>query len=321
MYRFLLVTLLAAAAASTAHAQAVDPITVSVVPDTPRPYQTVTVTPGSTFFDPASALISISVNGSVIESGGGVQSVPITVAGPGEETVITIKAVVGADTYTKQITLRPADVALVVDAVSTVHPFYLGAPLVAPQGRARVVAIPDLRTSAAARINPAELVYTWRWGDQVLTDQSGIGRSVLTVTAPVRYRDADLSVTVTDQARTLVAEASTVISPVDPFARVYHTDPLMGPDFDHALSGQFVLKGEEDAFRGVAYFFGTTPSLSWAVNSQTLSSDQDVTVRTTGSGEGTATLSFSAQDSSGDQSASMHLPVKFGSKKPNIFGF
>lgn len=320
MHRWLLAILFSLIGALPAYAQTatVQPLTLTISPDTPQPYETVTVTPDSTLFDPATARFTISVNGTVVASGG-VQSVPVTVAGPGESTTITAKAVVGSDTYTKQVVIRPSDVALVVEPISSTHPFYLGGSLTAPEGRVRIIAIPDLRTSPNARINAASLIYTWKWGDQVLAAQSGVGRSVLTATAPVRYRDAQISVSVSNQEQTLVAAAATVISPVDPIVRIYHADPLMGPDFDHALAGSFAMNGEEDAFRGVAYFFGSAPSLSWAINSQPASSDSEVTVRTTGTGQGTATLSLSANDST--QTGSAGLSVRFGSKKSNIFGF
>jgi ribosomal protein L31 len=325
MYRwFVIVTLLLGTGALPAHAQFAsnDPLTVTVTPASPRPYETVTVTPDSTLIDLASAKITVSVNGTVIENGGGVQSVPVTVAEPGGITTITVTAVAAGQTYTQKITLRPADVALVIEPVSSTHPFYLGAALAAPQGRVRVIAIPDLRTSANVRLAASTLVYTWKWGDKVLADQSGIGRSIFTAIAPVQYRDAQITCTVTSPDGSLIAEASTVIAPVDPIVRIYPDDALMGPNFNHALSGGYSMSADEEAFRGIGYFFGTPPSLAWSVNGQSVSSDQDVTVRTTGSGQGDANLSFTATNSDTHQEASLSLPVHFGAKKAtNIFGF
>jgi hypothetical protein len=323
MYRFVLLAVIALMLAAPVHAQFAsnDPLTVTITPENPKPYDTVTVTPESTLVDLSAAKITVSVNGKVIENGGGVQSVPVTVAGPGQKTSITVSASVGGQTYTQQIALRPADVSLVLDPVSTTHPFYLGAALTAPQGRVRVIALADLRSSPGARLNPASLVYTWKWGDKVLADQSGIGRSQLDVTAPVRYRDAQITVTVTNVDSTIVAESSTVISPVDAVALIYRNDPLRGPDFDQAYSSSFSMTSQEEAFRGVAYYFGTPPSLAWSVNGQSASNDSEVTVRATGSGEGNATLSLAANTSDTGQSASRDLSIRFGAKSTNLFGF
>lgn len=324
MYRQLALAAILFFVALPAHAQFAtnEPLTVTVTPDTPRPYETVTVTPGSTLVNLAAARITVTVNGTVIENGGGVQGVPVTVAGAGGTTNITVTAVVGGQTYTKKLALRPADVALVVEPVSTTHPFYLGAALTAPVGRLRIIAIPDLRTAPNTRLAASSLVYTWKWGDKVLAEQSGIGRSTFSAIAPVQYRDAQITCTVTSADGSLIATASTVISPTNAVARMYPVDSLKGPDFDHAVTGTYVMSGDEAAFRGIAYFFGATPSLAWSVNGQSASTEQDVTVRTTGSGEGTASLSFAAKNTDTSQDASSALSVHFGAKKAtNIFGF
>jgi hypothetical protein len=317
-------SLVALIAAVPAHAQFgnSNSLTLEITPENPRPYDTITVTPRSDLLDLSTARITVSVGGTVIENGGGVQRVPITLGGPGSVNVIRAQAVIGGQTYSTQVTLRPADVSLVLEPVSSVHPFYQGAPLIASTGRVRIIALPDLRTSPTTRLNPGTLIYTWRWGDQLLTDRSGIGRSTLEVTAPVRYRDADITVTVTNPDQTIVAESTTRVAAQDPLVRIYPADPLMGPDFDHALTGGFTLLGEEAAFRGVAYFFGAKPSLAWSINSQPASADREVTVRTTGNGQGSATLSLTALNSDTAQSATARLPVSFGGGRTNnIFGF
>ncbi len=308
-----------------AHAQftGVDPLTVTLSPQDPGPYQTVTVTPQSTTIDLVSGTVRVSVNGTVVSDGAGASSVPVTVGGPGESTTISVRATVDGQTYDKSITIRPASVALIVDPISTTHPFYEGASLPAPSGRVRVVALADLRSNASTRLAPQNLVYTWKVGDQTLTDQSGMGRSVLSATAPIQYRDAEITVTVTSPSNpNLVAQASTLITPVAPIARMYLDDALMGPLFDHALGSTFAMAGEEESIRGVGYFFGATPSLAWAVNGQAASSEQDVTVRTTGAGAGTAGLSLVASSQNPSQSASAQTSVQFGAKSAsNIFGF
>lgn len=297
-------------------------LTLSISPENPKPYQTVTVTPDSTLIDLIAGTITVSVNGKVVESGTGVQSIPVTVGGPGEVTRISVTAKVGGQTYTEQVTLRPADVSLVVEPKSTVHPFYLGAALPSPNGTVRLIALADLRTTPGARINPASLIYTWRLGDQILRADSGIGRSVLTAVAPVRYRDAVVTVTVSNTDSSIVAQSSVVVSPVDPILRIYHTDALRGPDFNNALSGTYVMPSGEDAFRSVAYFFGSAPTLAWSVNGQSASANEEVTVRTTGNGAGTAALSLVAAHAATNQSVTARLPVQFGPKKSaNIFGF
>jgi len=309
--------------ASVAHAQFgnVQVLSVSISPEYPRPYETITVTPDSSYIDMSSSVVTVSVNGVPVERGTGVQSVPVTVGGPGAKTVISVSAVTGGQTYTQAITVRPSDVALVVEPVSTTHPFYLGAPLVASEGRMRVIALADLRTSTNTRLNPNSLVYTWKFGDQILQDQSGIGRSILTAVAPVRYRDAQITLTVASPDSAEVAQASTLISPVDPVMLVYQSDPLLGPLFDNALTGSFAMNGSESSFKAVGYYFATLPTFNWTMNSTPQGSDADITVRSSGAGTGQATLGISANDVARLQSAENSLVVQFGSKSANLFGF
>ncbi len=312
--------------AFTVHAQAIGgadtaPLTVTVNPDYPTPYQTVSVTPSSSAFDIAAATITVYVNGVSVYKGSGGQSVPVTVGGPGAVTTIKVSATNQGQTYTAQAVVRPASVALVVEPVSTAHPFYAGRPLVAPQGTVRVIAVPDVRTSANTAISPDALVYTWKFGDQILESASGIGKSVLTASAPEEYRDADITVTVSNQSQTINAQSVVHIAPSTPFIRIYENDPLMGPLFDMALSDTATMHDTETTYRAVPYYFSTTPTLNWTVNGVQSGSDNDITVRATGAGQGTANLDVSAKQDNPLETAAATLSVLFGQKKSGgIFG-
>lgn len=315
MIRLVLLALLLAVAAPVS-AQALpgsEPLSVVMSPEYPRPYQTFTVAPRSSLIDLASSNVSVSVNGSVVYRGSGTGAVNIRAGALGERTTVVVTVVdPSGKTHTLQSIVRPAEVSLVMEPVSTVHPFYKGGSLVASEGRVRLVAIADLRTDAATRLPASSLVYTWRLGDRVLTDASGIGKSTLIAEAPVRYRNANITVTVTNPQSTLVGEASTVVSAADPFMRIYRNDPLLGPDFDTALSGRYSMADTEATFRAVSYFFAVPPTLAWSVNNGGGGGDKDITVRATGSGKGAAQLSIAARAAEYYQSAESRLTVEFG---------
>jgi hypothetical protein len=162
-------------------------------------------------------------------------------------------------------------------------------------------------------------VYTWKLGERILTDSSGIGRSTLVAEAPVRYRNADITVTVTSPDSALVGEARTVISAVDPVARIYRNDPLLGPNFDTALSGAFSMPDTESTFRAIGYFFATPPTFAWTVNNTTNGTDKDLTVRATGNGQGTARLGVTLTEPATRRSADSRVTVDFGASTG--FGF
>lgn len=265
-----------------------DPLILNVIPSYPKPFQSVTVVPESSAIDLSSSAVTVSVNGTVVSRGSGAEAAYVTVGGPGTATTVTVTATNNGQTYTKTATIRPADVALVIEPVSTTHPFYEGGSLVASEGQLRLVAMPDLRTSGGSPIPAANLVYTWRNGEQILQGASGIGKSVLTATSPVTYRDARITVTVSSQDRTLVAESSVSITPSTPMIRIYRNDPLLGPLYDTALQRNISLIGEEEGFRAVPYYFAGTPAITWTVNNATSDTDRDITVRASGQGSGTA---------------------------------
>lgn len=298
-----------------------DPLSVSISPDFPRPYQVITVTPSSTLLDLSASTVVISVNGKEVERGSGAQSVPVSVGGPGQATTIDVSVSAGGQTYKREVVVRPADVSLVVEPISTTHPFYEGASLVASEGRVRVIALADLRSSPTNRLNPANLTYEWKFGDKQLAEQSGIGKNVLSATAPIQYRDAQVSVTVSTADGSIVAGASTVISPMNPIVRIYPSDPLLGPLFNRALSGSFQMQGAEMSFRAVPYYFGNAPSLTWTLDSTPEGNSSDITVRANGNGTGRSTLGVAANDAAEHQTVNTSLSVLFGKVSTNIFGF
>ena len=295
-----------------------DPFTVSITPQYPAPYQVITITPSSTTFDIASVLITALVNGKPFYKGTGGTGINVQLGGPGSTTNISLTAIAGGQTYTKKLSLQPATVALVVEPVSSTHPFYQGGALVSSEGAVHVVAVPDFRTASGKEIDPSTLSYSWSLGDQALDSASGIGQSVLDATAPQKYRDATLTVLVTSPDNNLVAQAQTVISPVDPISRIYRNDPLLGPLYDYALADSYTMQGNEDTYLGVPYYFSGTPSIDWAVNGADSGTDPSITVRATGAGAGTADISFTANDVTSAITANSTLSVLFG--KSNSLG-
>jgi hypothetical protein len=300
-----------------------DPLTLTIEPAYPRPYDQVTIIPDSTVVDLSASTVTVSVNGSVVHKGTGTGGVRFPVGGLGEKTTVLVSiASPGGLMYSQDLIIRPADVALVLEPTSTAHSFYRGLPMVAPNGGLRLVAMPDLRTSANTRLDPATLVYSWKFGDMLLQASSGIGRSVLVATAPPPFRDADIVLTVSSQDSTLVAQSKITIEPVrDPILRVYENDPLIGPFFDRALSGTYQMAETESTLRAVSYFFASAPTIEWRVNNKIQGSDKDLTVRSTG-GAGSAQLSTSARLPAFQQSATNGFGVRFDGTRQGlgIFG-
>ncbi|HYF28973.1 MAG TPA: hypothetical protein VEA36_01245 [Candidatus Paceibacterota bacterium] len=306
----------------TMHAQfaGVEPLEISITPEYPRPYQTVSVRPSSTLIDLAAASVTVSANGTVVGQGSGSAPVNVALGGPGSLTTIRVSATVEGKTYTRELRVRPAEVSLIVEPQTSRHPFYAGGTGVASEGQLRLVAISDLRSSAGTRLDPATLVYTWRLGDRILEAQSGIGKYYMSASAPVRYRDTVVSVTVTTQDSAIVSRAEVLVAPIDPLVRIYRNDPLLGPLFDTALSGT-VTMDDEETFRAVPYHFAGGSGITWLVNGAENGSDRDITLRATGTGGGSASLIARVKQAATFALAEARLGVKFGEERAlGIFG-
>lgn len=317
---FLLIAVCFVGTASPAFAQlaSTEPLTISISPQYPRPHDQVTVTVGSNLVNLAASAISISVNGETVSEGS--RTALVRIGGAGETTTIRATATTNGQTYTAVRTIRPSEVSLVVEPATSAHLLYEGGKLVAPEARVRIVALADLRTSTGARIPSAQLAYTWKLGDKVLNQQSGLGKSVLDATAPVRYRDAQVSVTVATQDNSQSARSSVYVSPATPLVRLYRMDPLSGIDFAHALSDTYTLSGSEESFLAVPYFFKGTPSVEWTLNGNVSSRENTITVRTTGNQTGTALVSAKASDNA-FETGEARFTLQFGNQNTNFFGF
>lgn len=300
-----------------AHAQlgaSTEDLEIDLSPAYPAPYSTVVVAVRSNSIDLASSVVTVTANGTVVEKGSGQVQVPVQLGAAGSKMTVVVNASLDGRVYSKTLVIHPASVALVTEPQTSTHPFYAGKPLVSANSTVRLVALPYFVDTSGATIPASSLVYTWKFGDKVLESSSGIGKSVLSASAPVQYRDADITLTVTTPDQSLVAQAETTVSPVSPYARIYRDDPLMGPDFDTALPDRVAMSDTEDTFRAAAYYLKSAPVFSWTVNSVPSAYEASVTVRSNGSGQGTAVLGVNATDNKGDGSAEQSLYVTFGQK-------
>ncbi len=306
--------------AMPAHAQFrdVEPISFTIQPASPRPYDTIIITPKSNLLNLAASTITVSVNGTVLYEGSGGAPIQTTLGASGSSTVIRMTAVSGGETYEKEMTITPTDVALVVEPMSVTPLWYEGAALVAPEGRLRVIAIPDIRTAPNTRIPAEQLSYTWQIGDKTLSAESGIGRSVLTATAAPRYRDAQVSVLVSTVDGAHSARASVTIAAASPEVLVYENDPLLGVNFAHALSGTRTLLGDEETYRVEGFHFASRPTFSWNLNGDSAGATNALTVRAV-SGGGRA--SIEAVGAYANEQAEAAFTLLFGTERRSLFGF
>lgn len=299
-----------------------EPFTLSVNPQYPAPYSqaTVSLLPGSVKF--ANATLTAFVGGKEIYKGSvRAFSVPLGRAG----SVASVRAVVSAGgiPYSRTIQIQPQDVALIAEPVSSAPPLYPGKPFAPIGGDVRVVALANLRDASGRSSSPTTYSYSWTVDGVRIMNASGIGKSSLIVASPLQYRSRTVSVAVTSASGSLAGGASLSLSAEQPLVRIYESDPLLGIRFDRALSGQYRISGAETTLYAAPFSFPTTggaPRLEWFLNGSPAQTGNAITLRPTGSGKGSASLSLVASVGA-SLTATANLPLLFGATSgANFFG-
>jgi hypothetical protein len=253
---------------------------------------------------------------------GTVQPVAVPVGKTGSVTSVKVTITTGGIPYSHTLTLQPEDVVLVAEPVASAPPLYPGKPLVPLEGNTRIVAVASFADAAGKTIDPATLSYTWTVEDAYIANSSGIGKSSILVASPLQYRTRTVSVLVQSQMGSLLGKDTLSLEPVDPSVRLYENDPLFGIRFDHALSDSYTIPDAEASLYAAPFSLPLTngsPFIQWFLNGSAAQTGPIITLRPSGSGEGTASLSFSA--GTGTTLATAALSLIFGSpKSSNFFG-
>lgn len=298
------------------------PFTISASPTYPSPYSTVTLSFVSGALDLANATMVVTAAGKTTYQGN-VGPVSITLGKAGSVTPVTVKIVSNGASYTQTTSLQPQDVSLVAEPVSSVPPLYAGKSFVPLEGDVRLVAVANLITSGGKALDPLSLSYAWSVDGRQVADVSGIGKETILVAAPLQYRSRDVSVRVTSQDGTLVGGATLSLSSLPSLVRVYVQDPLLGIRYEQAVSSSYTIPGAESSLYAAPFSVPTSdgaPSVQWFLNGVAAQGGNSITLRPTGSGEGSASLSV-VVDGDTTHPVSAAFSVLFGGSSGfNFFG-
>ncbi len=295
--------------------------TLSVDPQYPAPYSKATISAQSNTLDLANATMTLTVGGKNIYQGS-IQPTTVMLGRAGSATTVVATISSGGVNYSQTVSIRPQDVSLIAEPISSAPPLYAGKPFVPIGGSVRVVAVANFRNANGATIDPTMLSYAWTVDDTRITNSSGVGKTAVIVASPLLYRARSVSVAITSRDGTLVGGDSLSLSPQEPSVRIYENDPLLGIRFDRALLDTYTVSTESTLY-GAPFSVPITngaPFLRWFVNGTSAQTGNSITLRPTGSGEGSASLSLTASSGS-DISATTNLSLTFGTASgSNFFG-
>lgn len=308
------------AAAQTANTSAA-PFSVSVSPRYPTPYGSATLSFVSGTVDLSNATVKVEANGTQVYAGNA-QDVIVPLSGAGKTVNVRITVTSNGTSSTDTLSITPQDVALVAEPISSAPVWYEGKPFVPMEGATRVVAVANLAAKSGAAVDPASVAYTWTVDGAIQASASGIGKDALIVPSPMQYRSTSVSVSVQSQDGSVVGGDSLTLSPSQPTLRLYQNDPLLGILTGTALSGSFTIAGSETSLYAAPFSFPTSngsPALEWFLNGSAVQTGNVVTLRPSGSGQGSASISVTSTAGAYTNSVA-NLILKFGSSAKGIFG-
>lgn len=283
-----------------------DPISVTVSPETPKPNSSVSIKIQSFSVDLDRALIVWTVNGKEENKGVGLKRFDLTAGPTGSSKRVDIAAtVVGMGTFKQTIIIKPADVSMLWESDTYTPPFYKGKALHSFNGSFRVVAVPEFIGSDGKRIDPRDLIYTWKKNGEVQGDASGYGKTSFIGSQTSYLRQGEeISVEVSSPRENAAGSGSITIIPTVPKLVLYEKSPLYGPQYETAIVKNKNLENEEITVLAEPYFFSVGSSkagaltYAWTLNGSalpTFANKPEVTLRKIG-GQGVADLSLVVQN-------------------------
>ena len=246
-----------------------DDISVNIIPQNPAPNDNTTINLSSYAANLDTVLISWSVNGKSISSGIGKKSLEVIAPAAGDETDITATISLPDGDIDKKIVIRPTVMVLLWQADdSYVPPFYRGKAMPTPQSEVKVVAMPEIRTSASSGIvDPTNMTYAWKQDYNNVQGSSGYGKNYFIYTNDYLDNSNNIDVTASTVDQNYSSEASIDIGTYQPKIEFYKNDPSLGTLFEQALSDGHQIQGAE-VLQAAPYFISPkeiqNPLLAWS---------------------------------------------------------
>lgn len=254
-------------------------VSIIIIPENPKPNQTMTATVQSYVTDINSANITWKIDGSTIKDGIGEKIVNFKTKGSGFDTQLDVQIVTkDGEIMTQTMNISPSNTDLIWQSEGFVPPFYKGKVMFAHQNKITFIAIPHI-LSNGKEINPKNLIYKWTQNGKVLEEGSGYGKNTLTITGSIISRSITIEVEVSTPNSSQTSYAQTTVTPTDPTIVFYEKDPLYGIQFQKAIAGSTLLDSPEIDIVSIPLFFGVDVynpselSYKWYINGTPINND------------------------------------------------
>lgn len=260
-----------------------EPVTFTVIPEYPKPNQTVFISAQSYSTDLNKAIFTWSVNGKTYAQGIGLKEINFKLGKSGSATPVSVEVSTPDFGIIKNsLVFRPAEVSLLWQSDTYVPPFYEGKALHSFNGTFKITAIPEFFDVSGKRISPKDLIYTWKKNGRVDANSSGFGKdSFITSQTSYLREGEEVSVEVSSPKESLAGSASMTVTPSLPEVVFYENSPLYGLVYEKSLRGSVDLTSEEITLRAEPFYVSSTNpldgslSFDWKMNGGAISAFQN----------------------------------------------
>lgn len=227
------------------HAQSQEQqLTVTLDPETPTPYDKVTVSLSSYSFDVYNSMIIWSIGGKQVTKGMGMKSVTVNTRGIGEAIPVSAQIVTpGGQTVNTSVNVMPQSVDLMWEAIeSYTPPFYEGKTLPSEGAAVKVTAVPNLGINGK-KIAPENLAYSWYLNDELVENVSGYGKQ--SAVFKLDYLNPSTSIKVNARSSGGISTEKTIsITPHEVMPLLYTHDDLLGTDFSNMVNRRLEIMND-----------------------------------------------------------------------------
>ncbi len=254
-------------------------IEVSVQPEFPGAFQTVSLKLDSDTIDLNHYKIQWLENGNPVQSGVGLRTFQTTSGNYGSTKKVTALINIGTAVIQKEIAISPQDATVLWEAVDSYVPaFYHGKKMPGRESLITVSGIPNFKSvNDATALGDA--VYLWSRNDNRILGVGGYGKDSITIEQN-RLRDSEkITVNIANLGNNAKTERSIIIPTMDPEIHWYVRD-----DFNYrrllSVDRGLRIMGGDTNLVAEPYFFSTTGgandlNFTWKVNNETIYLDPD----------------------------------------------
>lgn len=251
---------------------------LSVAPQYPKPNEAVFITLQSPLLDLSERSIRWTSGGEVVLEGEGEST--LRIQAPASGGSVTVTAAVQDYDDRASISISPASVDLMWESDSYAPGLYRGRHAPSAGSRIRLQAVPHLVRNGA-ELSHSQLTYTWRRNGNVMTKESGRGKTSISLPISSFAESDEISVSVINTEKTLSAEGRAIIASAEPVVRLYIDHPLYGILYHRALPETMQVSDTEMSFAAIPYFVTAQHpnesnfSYVWRVNRQDIEPNKD----------------------------------------------